>query len=353
MRRIVILSIVAALLCFHQAFGQVTAERAGLGFPGFDPVSISLGGLRSIGFGDPVHLVTNPSAISPRLGACLYSVSYGPVVSDISFTDAAGTHGSKWTSALGSSSLGMDFDLNSAFTVGIAFARTGGLPFSQLYYSPGHGAAAGDTMQAEGSFGEADVGFAWEAFRRLVLGASLGMRISSQEYAVSYADPTGTITGYKYSRIEPVFNLGLSVPLERLTLGLCWKSPGEFEKSILAAGGMYRIFPNFSAGGEIELRNMDSGTVFTERAFAIVIPSDALALRAGVFHAGGAGEISREGVGFSGGIGYSIGTIDINAGVSRSRIRGDRDVYGYEDLDSYDGNNLILSLGIAYSGRNR
>lgn len=332
--------------------GQLPVRRGGIAFPGLQPVTLSLGGVRSLGFGDPASLATNPSAISRRLGRNLYSVSYGPVIADASFEDGSGTHENSRVDLLGSSSLGIDLDVTETITVGLCASSTAQLPFSRVHYVPGYSSAGADVMEVKGSFGELDVGGAWAANDWLVAGGALGIRLFSQGYDVDYDDSTGTLKSVEYEWQEACFNCGVSIPLDGLAFGLCWSSPGDLTDAVIAGGGMADLSGVLSAGGELEVRDSHEGDILTGRIFCTVRLSGRLAFRAGLFSTGSSSEISREGTGFSGGAGYSAGSIAVNAAFSWSPIRGWRDGYGYDELESYDGESLLISLGIFYRGSN-
>lgn len=343
------MAFVLALLCGH-ALALESPKRGGIAFPGFQPVTLSLGGVRSLGFGDPVSLATNPSAISPELGANQYSVCYGPVVTHLSFSDGSGSHEDSWTEPLGSSSLGIDLDVMESLTLGLAVVSTSQLPFTKVYYVPGYDKAGQDIMVIEGSAGELDLGCAWAATDWLVVGGAVGFRFFRQTFDINYADSMGTITGLEYEWSETCFNTGISIPLEGVTIGLCWSSPGDFNEAVLAGGGMVDIVEGFSAGGELELADVEGGSILTGRIFCVARPFAPLTFRAGAFLAGHSEEIRREGLGLSGGAGYSFGNIIVNSGISWSTIKGDRDIYGYESLESYEGDTYIVSLGALFTG---
>jgi len=59
--------------------------------------------------------------------------------------------------------------------------------------------------------------------------------------------------------------------------------------------------------------------------------------------------VSREGFGFSAGVGTVLSNISVNLGYSWFRIVGERGWYEYEDMDRYEGTTSIISLGVGYS----
>lgn len=319
--------------------------RDGIPFSGYGPVYIALGGVRSLGIEDPVCMLTNPSAISGRLGCRLFSAAYGPVITNASYTDDMGDHSDSWSTGLGSTSAGMRIDVIESLTIGIGAGTTAELPFRTVYYIPEGGDSLQGSMDIEYYFAEADIGVAWDAAEWMILGCAIGLRVFEQSYVISAEEPGYGITKLGYGWDEVAYHLGVSVPLKDVTLGASWSSPDDYTPEVLAAGGMVDILRTLTAGAEIESSSTEEYEFITGRLFCIARPVDNLALRAGLSHTGYTERISREGLGFGCGAGYSIGIFTVNAGFSRTPVRGDFDHYGYDGLESYDGSTTIISIG--------
>lgn len=319
--------------------------RNGIPLPGYGPEQLALGGMRSLGFGDPVCVLTNPSGLSDLLDCRLFSVAYGPVFSENDITDGNGSCSESWTDWLGSSSLGMKVRLIEGLNLGFGAAGTAGMPFTAVSYIPGGGDSLQGSMEIEGYFSEGGVGLSWDAARWLVLGAAAGMRVTRQEFDISTEEPGYGIGFLGYEWTETTWHLGATLPLERVTLGASWASPGDYTARLLAAGGAVEITSGLTAGAEVESSVLDESEVLTGRVFCIVRPMENLALRTGLFHAARTEWISREGLGLGLGAGYATGLFTINAGISWSPVKGMFDHYGYTGMESYEGSTTVVSLG--------
>ncbi len=352
MRTLLILTV--TLICSNTAAFSIRT-RNGIGSPGFESVSLAYGGIRSVGFGDPMCLLTNPSGISLRQGNTLFSISYGPSISNISFMDGEETYSDSWVNAMGIYSFGMKIPVFDALILGVAAAKTAELPLRTVYYIPDMNSSTGDVkddnadrMDLEADFGKAAIGLAWDAAEWLSIGGAVGLRITTQSFDMIYADTTGFITQLSFQESELCFDAGITLPLEPATLGLSWSSGGKFTESVFSMGGMVGVASNITTGAELEIATHDERNIYTGRVFGRVKPTDALILRAGAFYGSATEEISRQGPGVSAGVGYIIGRVMINGAFSWSTLRGDRDNCGYEELESFEGTTSRLSVGLVW-----
>jgi len=334
------------MLCLAgSAYAIYPPLRNGMPFPGYGPENLALGGMRSLGMEDPVCMLTNPSGISGRLHCRLFSAAYGPVMSDADYTDNAGSHSDSWSSGLGSTSMGMRIEVIESLSLGIAAASTAGMPLRTAYYIPEGGDSLQGSMEIEGNFAEVDVGLAWDAADWLVLGGAVGLRVCEQNFDISTEEPDYNIVHLGYGWDEATWRFGATVPLKNVTFGASWSSPDEYTPGFLAAGGMVNVLENLTVGVEIESAVLDEAEVLTGRAFCIARPTGSLTLRTGLFHTAYTEWISREGLGFGCGAGYTISMFTINAGFSWSPVKGEFDHYGYDGMESYEGSTTIISLG--------
>ncbi|OPL19185.1 MAG: hypothetical protein AVO35_12090 [Candidatus Aegiribacteria sp. MLS_C] len=319
--------------------------RNGIPIPGYGPEQLALGGARSLGFGDPVCVLTNPSCISDLLDCRLLSAAYGPVFSKYDITDGNGSYSESWTDWLGSSSLGMKVRLIEGLNLGFGATGTAEVPFTRVDYIPGGGDSLQGSMEMEGYFSEGGIGLSWDAARWFVLGAAVGLRVTRQEFDISTEEPGYGIGFLGYEWNETTWHLGAALPLERFTLGASWASPGDYTPGILAAGGAVNITSFLTAGAELESSVLDDAEALTGRVFCMARPMDDIVLRTGIFHAAHTECISREGLGLGVGAGYTTGIFTINAGISWSPVKGMLDHYGYTGMESYEGTSTVVSLG--------
>ncbi len=250
---------------------------------------------------------------------------------------------------------GMKTRIIDALILGVAAAKTAELPLRTVYYIPDMCSSAADTkddsgdrMDLEGDFSEAVMGIAWDATEWLSIGGAVGLRNATQSFDMTYADTTGFITQLSILESELCFNGGITLSLEPFTLGLSWSSPGKYTESILSMGGMVDVTSDITTGTEVEIATMNERNIYTGRVFGKVKPCESLILRGGAFYSSATEEISRQGSGVSAGAGYILGAFTINGAFSWSTLRGDWDKYGYEGLESYEGTNPRLSVGLAW-----
>ncbi|MBN2587000.1 MAG: hypothetical protein JXA64_04270 [Candidatus Fermentibacteraceae bacterium] len=339
------LAILAVFCLTGSAHAVYPPLRNGIPYPGYGPENLALGGMRSLGLEDPVCILTNPSGVSGRLGCRLLSAAYGPVISDAEYTDNASSHSDSWVSGLGSTSMGMRIEVIESLSLGIGAASSADMPFRTAYYIPEGGDSLQGSMEIQCNFAEADLGLAWDAADWLVLGGAVGLRVYEQNFHISTEEPDYNIRELGYGWDEMTFRFGATVPLKEVTLGASWSSPDDYTPRFLAAGGMVNVLENLTVGAEMESAVLDEAEVLTERFFCIARPAGNLTLRTGLFHTAYTEWISREGLGFGCGAGYTIGMFTINAGFSWSPVKGEFDHYGYDGMESYEGGTTIISLG--------
>jgi hypothetical protein len=339
--------ILTVILLSGMSSAFIIPERNGIASPGLDAVSLALGGVRSIGFGDPMCLLSNPSCISMRRGSDAISISYGPGIWDISFTDGTETHSDSWVNFWSVYSFGMKVPVNNTLVFGVAAGQSAELPLRTVYYIPGI-SNIGNMMALEGGFSEAAAGLSWDAMEWLSIGSAIGIRATNQSFEMTYSDTTPFITELTVVENEPVFIGGATLPLEPLTLGISWSSPGKYIAEKLALGGVVDISPHTSAGAELEVATLNERSIYSGRVFGRIKPFEFLILRVGAFYNSYTEEISSEGFGASAGAGYIIGKFTINGAYSSYNIRGDHDYYGYSGLESYEGAVSRIVVGMAW-----
>ncbi|MEN8209928.1 MAG: hypothetical protein ABFR50_11835, partial [Candidatus Fermentibacteria bacterium] len=251
--KILLLAALLAVCSFSAAL--TVPARNGILFPGFDCVSLALGGLRSIGFGDPMCLLTNPSCISMRQGNSLLSISAGPTFSDISYVDGTQTYSDSWVNGLGVYSFGMKIPVLDGLVAGVAASRTAEVPLRTVYYIPesfsGGGSSAG-SMELDGEFSEAVAGLSWDAADWLSIGVAAGYKSTLQSFDVLYTESSGFITHLDYQKTEVSVRGGMVLPFEPLTIGIAWSSGGSYSESLLSMAAMVNIMTDIKAGAEFE-----------------------------------------------------------------------------------------------------
>ena len=321
--------------------------RPGIGATGYNPVSIALGGVRTLSFEDPTILLSNPSGISARLSGTHYSLAYGPMFMSADYNDAAGNHRDSWIIPMGCYSAGMRVPVMDELTLGVAMAATSVIPFRTIHQIPPHLTgnlqpdSPGET-EIEGDGGEAGIGAAWDAADWLIIGAGGFWRYNSQEFSFS----SGPIDFLEYGSNEYSTKAGITIPLERATFAVSWSQGGEYTDTRFAMGGKMEITEGLEAGAEFQSDALNQRDLQTARVFASYRTSPSLVLRGGLFFSPYTEEVSREGMGFSCGGGFTTGWFMINLGFGVFPVRGQLDGYGYTEMTSYDGTAAVVSAGL-------
>ena len=340
---------VLVLVC-SGAVGLNLPVRAGIEMAGYNPVTLALGGVRTLSFEDPSILLSNPSGISAGFSGNMYSVAYGPVIMSADYSDAAGSHSNSWTTPLGCSSGGMRIPVLERLTLGLAVAATSVIPFRTIYQIPPYSSkepqqnSPGET-EIEGYTGEVGIGAAWDATNWLTIGAAGFWRNTSQKFQFS----SGFIDSLEYGSSEYFIKAGITVPLEPAIFAVSWSPEGNYTDSRLTLGGKVRITDVLEAGAEIDNAVLDARDLQTGRVFASFQTSSSLTLRGGLFYTSRTEEVSPQGVGFSCGGGFTTGRFLINLGLSVFPVRGEFDRYGYTEMTSYQGTGTVVSAGVVLS----
>lgn len=343
------ISILIFALCSTSA-GFTMPVVQSLGIPGTDAITLALGGVLSVGFGDVSGAISNPGS---RLDSRSFDVmvSCSPSFLKGNFDDDSGEHAVS-LSEMGNFSYSCMGRINTfGFLAGASVNRE--MPFETVYYIPAMGEQQGTSgeMIVDAGFLESYVGLSWDAAEWLCIGGSFGSREHTESFELirGQEESSSAITDIGWSAREATFAAGFTVPLKMLSIGFSWKSPGEYIPSQIAAGMIFNTGSNSGIGTEVDIIFPEGESIVSARLFSQMQPWDSFFLRGGISFLGSRECVSREGFGFSAGVGVILSDVTVNCGFSRSRIAGEQGWPEYEDMDRYEGSSSVFSLGVGYS----
>jgi len=356
-KSIFLISVILITASNVSALGYFDSMRSGTALPGIDPISISLGGVRSIGIDGSMSILTNPSALTTAQGTSL-SISIGPAIMNEVVEDSLGRHTKSWP-VLADLSLAGGYRITNSLVLGIAFAKITDMSFEGQYYIPDMepGPAYGeiiavDELKVTGGLFESVAGVSWMPAEWLAVGLSSGVRFGEANYDSTYEDrvtpSSSSDSTWGWKDEELCWHAGVTLPFEMSSIGISWVSSGEHYDSRITAGGMVYTESQSFIGAEVEVIAPGDKNAIVGRLFGQVNPSETYVFRGALFFADRGDEVEREGLGVSAGVGIALGQLSFNGAFSWSSTKRDSDTFGHDDMDLVKDSQSILSIGLSW-----
>lgn len=342
------------------AFGYVDAHGNGSAIPGYNAVSLALGGARAIGFGDALSVLTNPADIY-RIPGTSFSISIGPAVVREQVEDSLGKHDRTWIS-LGSLSGAVKLQVSPQLAVAAGVARVSDFSYDGIHYAydeepgPEYGRIIEVTeLKVVGGLYESAVGFAWRPATWLNVGLSGGLRFGSVSFDSTFEDRNSpendTLVSWSYDESEFCWHGGLVVPLGLSRFGVCYTSAGDHYDSRVAGGALLYTDDSRQGafGAEVEIIDPGEINALVIRVLGQFTPSDNFTVRGSLFFSDRGDEVDREGLGIALGTGISFGKLTLNGGYSWSTVTRNALAFGYEAPEDIKDTPSILSIGLTWN----
>ena len=357
--RTVLFSVLTLLLIIPgivSAFGYADANGNGTSIPGFNTVTMSLGGTRAIGFGDALSVLTNPADIY-RIPGTNFAMSIGPGVISESFEDTTGNHDFNWI-ALANLSAAMKFQAGSKLALGAGIARISDFSFEGVYYN--RDAITGEIIEAValdsyGGLYESAAGFSWHPESWINIGLSGGLRFGSASYDSTFEDRVNpendTTISISWNESDFCWHTGIIIPLSMTSIGVSWASATDRYDARIAAGAVLYAGDSKQGALGIEAEIVDPGDAgnLEVRLFGQVSPSNSLTFRGALSFIDGNAEIESQGIRLSFGTGIALGRITLNGAFSSSSIT--RESFAFSAWDPIDikVSQSLLSFGLNWN----
>lgn len=357
--RTVLFSVLALLLIIPgiaSAFGYADAKGNGTSIPGYNAVSMALGGVRAIGFGDALSVLTNPADIY-RIPGTTFTMSIGPGVISESFEDTTGYHDFNWIT-LANLSAAMKFQASSKLAVGAGIARISDFSFEGIYYD--RDAFTGEiieevTLNSHGGLYESAAGFSWHPESWINIGLSGGMRFGSASYDSTYEDrvhpENDTLVTIAWNESDFCWHAGIMIPLSMTSLGVSWASATDHYNARIAAGALLYTGDSKQGAMGIEAEIVDPGDAnnLEVRLFGLLSPSNSLTFRGSLSFIDSNAAVPSQGIGVSFGAGIALGRITLNGAFASTSIT--RESYAFSAWDPIDikVSQSLLSLGFNWN----
>lgn len=343
------------------AFGYVDAHGNGSPIPGFNAVSLGLGGTRAIGFGDALSILTNPAEIYRIPGTSL-AMSIGPAVLEETIEDSSGRNISNWI-ALGNLSAAIKLQPASRLAIAAGIARITDSSFDGIYHirdgnqgSPYYGEII-ETMEltVAGGLYESAAGFSWRLASWMNVGLSGGLRFGQVDFDSTYLnrrDPENdTLISWGWDSRSFCWHAGIIIPLSLASLGVSWASPSEHYDGRIAAGAILYTgeFKQGAFGGEIEIIDPGDSNELQARIIGQFHPAGSLTFRGAFTFSDRGDEIRRKGIGLALGVGIAFGKLTLNSAYSCSSIDSGGISFGYTEAEDIKLSSSILSVGLNWN----
>ncbi len=357
--RTVLFSVLAMLLVISgiaSAFGYADAKGNGTSIPGYNAVTLALGGVRAIGFGDALSVLTNPADIY-RIPGTTFTMSIGPGVISESFEDSAGFHNFNWI-ALSNLSAGMKFQASSKLALGAGIARISDFSFEGVYFS--RDALSGEiieevTLNSHGGLYESAAGFSWHPESWINIGLSAGLRFGSASYDSTFEDrvypDNDTLVTIAWNESDFCWHAGIIIPLSMTSIGISWASATDHYNARIAVGTLLYTGDSKQGALGIEAEIIDPGDTNSLEAklFGQLSPSNSLTFRGALSFIDSNAEVPSQGVGLSFGTGIALGRITLNGAFASSSVT--RESYAFSVWDPIDikVSQSLLSLGLNWN----
>ena len=340
--------------------GYADAHGNGSPIPGFNAVSLALGGARAIGFGDALSILTNPAEIY-RIPGTSMTMSIGPAVLVETVEDSSGRNLNNWV-ALGNLSAAMKFQPGSRLAVGAGIARITDSSFDGMYHvrdetpGPNYGNIIGTMkLTVTGGLYESAAGFSWRPATWMNLGLSGGLRFGKIDLDSTYLDrmnpENDTLISWGWDSRSFCWHAGIIIPISMARLGVSWASSSEHYDGRIAAGAILYTgkFKQGAFGGEIEIIDPGDANDLQARIMGQFHPAGSLTFRGALLFSDRGDEIKRQGIGLALGAGIAFGRLTLSSAYSWSSIDRDGIAFGYTETEDISLSSSILSVGINWN----
>lgn len=342
------------------AFGYDDAHGNGTSIPGFNAVSLGLGGARAIGFGDALSVLTNPAEIY-RIPGTSFTMSIGPAVLMETVEDSTGINKNNWI-ALGNLSAAMKFQPGSRLAIAAGIARITDYSFDGIYHvrdetpGPNYGNVI-ETMEltVTGGLHEAAAGFSWRPAAWMNVGFSGGLRFGQVDFDSTYMDrmdpENDTLISWGWDSRSFCWHAGIIFPLSLASLGVSWASPSDHYDGRIAAGAILYTgeFKQGAIGGEVEIIDPGDANALQARIMGQFHPAGSLTFRGAFSFSDRGDEIKRQGIGIALGVGIAFGKLTLNSAYSWSSVDRGGIAFGYTESEDIKLSSSILSVGLNWN----
>ncbi len=357
--RIMLFSVLAFLFVvtgITSAFGYAAANGNGTSIPGYNTVTLALGGARAIGFGDALSVLTNPADIY-RIPGTSFTISIGPAVLFESFEDTTGLHDYNWI-ALANLSAAMKFQVGSKLALGAGVARISDFSFQGSYYDrdPISGAIIEKyTLDAQGGLYESAAGFSWHPESWINVGLSGGLRFGEASYDSTFEDRVNpendTTVSIAWDESDFCWHAGIIIPLSMTSIGISWASATDHYDARIAAGALLYTGDSKQGAFGVEAEIVDPGEAnnMEARLLGQFSPSNSLTFRGALSISDRNEEVQSQGIGISLGTGIALGRITLNGAFAWSSVT--RESYAFSSWDPIDikVSQSLLSFGLNWN----
>ncbi|MCK5116324.1 MAG: hypothetical protein KAR44_06960 [Candidatus Aegiribacteria sp.] len=357
--RTVLFSVLTLLLVVPgivSAFGYAAANGNGTSIPGFNAVTLALGGARAIGFGDALSVLTNPADIY-RIPGTTFTMSIGPGVLFESFEDTTGFHDFNWIT-LANLSAAMKFQASSKLAIGAGIARISDFSFEGNYYD--RDAITGDIIErykldSKGGLFESAAGFSWHPESWINVGFSAGLRFGEASYDSTFEDRVNpendTTVSIAWNESDFCWHAGIMIPLSMTSIGISWASATDHYDARIASGILLYTGDSKQGALGIEVEIVDPGDAnnLEGRLIGQFVPSNSLTFRGALSISDRNEEIESQGIGLSVGAGLALGRITLNGAFAWSSKT--RESFAFSAWDPIDikVSQSLLSFGLNWN----
>ncbi len=357
--RTVLFSVLVMLLAIPgiaSAFGYADANGNGTSIPGYNAVTMSLGGARAIGFGDALSILTNPADIY-QIPGTRFTMSIGPGVINESFVDTTGNHDYNWI-ALANLSAAMKFQVSRELALGVGIARISDCSFEGRYFNRDN--TSGDIIEniqldSHGGLYESAAGFSWHPESWIIAGLSGGLRFGEASYDSTYEDmvhpENDTTISIGWDESEFCWHAGIMIPLSTSKIAISWASATDHYDARIAVGAMLYTGESKQGALGIEAEIVDPGDAnnLEGRLIGQLYSSNSLTFRGALSIIDRSAEIESQGIGLSLGAGVVLGRITLNGAFSWCSIT--RESFAFSSYDPIDIklSQSLLSFGLDWN----
>jgi len=356
----VTLAVLVATPGVLSAFGYLDTNGNGTQLPGYNAISLGLGGAKAVGFGDALSVLTNPADIY-RIPGTSFTVSVGPAVIREMVEDSLGKHDRTWIT-LGNLSGGMKLQVSTslAFAAGVAEVSDFSYDGQHYTYDQEEGPEYGQiievrTLKVTGGLWESAAGFGWRPATWINVGLSGGLRFGSVSYDSTFEDrrdpENDTLVGWSLDESELAWHAGVALPLDLARIGLCYTSGGDHYDASVAGGALIYTDDARQAafGAEAELTDPGDANALTVRILGQFAASPGFTLRGCFFFMDRADEVDREGMGIAAGTSIGLGKVTLNGGYHWSSVDRSAVAFGYESPEDIKDSASIVSFGVTWN----
>ncbi len=338
------------------AFGYADANGSGTSIPGYSAVSLGLGGVRAIGFGDALSIMTNPADIY-RIPGTTFAISIGPAVLTESYEDSTGLHDYNWLS-FSNLSAAMKFQMSPRVALGAGIARVSDFSFEGKYYI--RGGISGDIIEmveldSHGGLYESVGGISWHLNNWINIGFSGGLRFGEAHYDSTYEDRVppvnDTTVTSSWNESQFCWHAGVIIPLSMSSLGVSWASATDHYDARVAAGAVLYTGDSKQGAIGLEAEIVDPGGLnnLEARIIGQVNSSNSLTFRGALSFIDRNEEIKSQGVGLSVGTGIAFGRVTLNGAFAWSSITRESYTFSAENPADIKLSQSLLSVGLNWN----